>query len=685
MVSTTTTPLERLLQGTLTPSSVSGLPPLNQTTGQPEQHECAQKTKATTESSVSRRASQRLHGYGHQTSCHGCGVTNETIGGFMLQCGKCRKAYYCGRDCFNAHLVTHQQFCRTNTLDCCEPNKRPLVDVWYVANQVPSSSNIVDVAPDTKSHLLVADTTSVTNGTTAAPTTAVTTTLGVPDVTRRFDKKTYIDASCSESETETESVAPKCRAPRRNGPPQEGRRAVVAAVAPTTTTTTTNQTAPTTRNVNETDDEEDDDDSPPTHRLLLLPASLHHATATNRNAVPDEEADSMYDEETIDESVEEYTIPDEEDDEEDDLDDSTIEEWDEEEEENDDKEDDYDEETVESSERYADIYCIINGQRVRRRRPPRRAQDHCIKDDESDPGDWHTWRRNNRSAATKATFSPVKQSFCDSSCSESETETESLAKEREQRCLRRRSRRRGKRPTVAATPLAASATPETPPSDTEMEESKRRQGGGPLDYHCSWSPLATSDRVGKEAGSKQDVQVCHNVDTSKAVPPHAVVVDSSMVQPDDCSRRLAHPDDSRPTTIGTSSAHGDHDIEESRTMCGGGNLHGGATAVLPAPSHDGQWPPVALKWTIPTKTNVDWEKPLWTNWRYVETVRYFESRRFHCLTQCALVVIRQLVQGSKKCQARAPVGALPGVRKMHPGGIQQCATSRASDLCRFHG
>jgi MYND finger len=612
MVSTPTTPLERLLQGTLTPSSVSGLPQQDQT------------CQATTESSVSRRATQRLHGYGHQTSCHGCGVTNETIGGFMLQCGKCRKAYYCGRDCFNAHLATHQQFCRTHTLDCCEPNKRPLVDVWYVANQVPSSSsnssNIVNVADahgETKTNLPLITNNAANNSTTTP---------------RRFVKKTYIDASCSESETETESVAPNRRAPRRkSGPPQEGRRAVVAAVAPTTTTTTTtttNQTAPTTRNVNETDDEEDDDDddTPPSHRLLLLPASLHHATATDRNAVPDneEEADSMYDEETIDETVEEYTIPDEQDDQEDDLDDSTIEEWDEEEEENDDQEDDYDEETVESSERYADIYCIINGQRVRRRprRPcSRRAQDKNDPD-EADNGDWHDWRRNRHQAAATP---PVKKSFCDSSCSESETETESLAEER-QRCLRRSSRR-GKRPTVAATPVAASATPETPPSDTEMEESMRRHGGGPLDYHCSWSPLlATSDMVSKEAGSKQDVQVCHNVDTSRAVPPHAVpphavVGDLSMVRPDDGSRRLAHPDDSRPTTIGTSSDHGDCDIEESRTMCGGGNLHGGATAVLPPLSHDGQWPPVALKWTIPTKSNVDWEKPLWTHWRYVETVQ----------------------------------------------------------------
>jgi MYND finger len=114
-------PLERLLRGK-SPSSPHR--PYYDQTNQEDTPPC---------SSVSVRASQRLHGFA-ETTCHGCGVTNEAIGGYLLQCDTCRRAYYCGQNCFNAHLVTHQQLCRTNILDCAEPQRRHLVDVLHLPN-----------------------------------------------------------------------------------------------------------------------------------------------------------------------------------------------------------------------------------------------------------------------------------------------------------------------------------------------------------------------------------------------------------------------------------------------------------------------------------------------------------------------------------------------------------------------
>ncbi len=77
--------------------------------------------------------------------CFNCGVLNSDLNGLLMQCGKCKKAYYCGmkvRDkreapralisrtehslltqvllcqCFNAHLPVHQKFCGTKEITC---------------------------------------------------------------------------------------------------------------------------------------------------------------------------------------------------------------------------------------------------------------------------------------------------------------------------------------------------------------------------------------------------------------------------------------------------------------------------------------------------------------------------------------------------------------------------------------
>jgi MYND finger len=128
-------PLERLLRGK------SPLSPRLQ--DQTNQEDAANVTSA---SSVSVRALQRLNGFA-ETTCHGCGVTNEAIGGYLLQCDTCRRAYYCGRDCFNAHLATHQQLCRTNILDCEEPQRRYFVDVLHVPNNAAKCTAAAEANP----------------------------------------------------------------------------------------------------------------------------------------------------------------------------------------------------------------------------------------------------------------------------------------------------------------------------------------------------------------------------------------------------------------------------------------------------------------------------------------------------------------------------------------------------------
>ncbi len=49
--------------------------------------------------------------------CHRCGIHNSEISGLLMQCGKCKKAYYCSMKCFNDDLSWHQQFCQTSRID----------------------------------------------------------------------------------------------------------------------------------------------------------------------------------------------------------------------------------------------------------------------------------------------------------------------------------------------------------------------------------------------------------------------------------------------------------------------------------------------------------------------------------------------------------------------------------------
>jgi hypothetical protein len=52
-----------------------------------------------------------------QNFCDKCGKKNSEIDGKLIQCGKCRKRYYCSRKCFNNDLQAHiKTGCETSEL-----------------------------------------------------------------------------------------------------------------------------------------------------------------------------------------------------------------------------------------------------------------------------------------------------------------------------------------------------------------------------------------------------------------------------------------------------------------------------------------------------------------------------------------------------------------------------------------
>lgn len=141
--------------------------------------------------------SRSLFGFS-ETCCHACGVDNTTIGGSLLQCAICKRAYYCGMKCFNEHLPIHQKFCQTSALE-----KGP-----------EGHNRVTDSAPP-----LVAALQAVK----PPPSSPV--------------KQSFFDASCSESESESEAMAIQ-RARRRRGAKRD---------VPLATTDVTATNPPTTR------------------------------------------------------------------------------------------------------------------------------------------------------------------------------------------------------------------------------------------------------------------------------------------------------------------------------------------------------------------------------------------------------------------------------------------------------
>ncbi|GKY99086.1 hypothetical protein MPSEU_000864200 [Mayamaea pseudoterrestris] len=52
-----------------------------------------------------------------KNSCDKCGKKNSQLDGKLIQCGKCKKAYYCSLGCFNSDLPAHHKLgCDTTEL-----------------------------------------------------------------------------------------------------------------------------------------------------------------------------------------------------------------------------------------------------------------------------------------------------------------------------------------------------------------------------------------------------------------------------------------------------------------------------------------------------------------------------------------------------------------------------------------
>ena len=60
---------------------------------------------------------QHLQRWGFSTNhCSCCGIHNSQIEGRLIQCARCKKAYYCSPKCYNEHLPVHSQKCRAGVL-----------------------------------------------------------------------------------------------------------------------------------------------------------------------------------------------------------------------------------------------------------------------------------------------------------------------------------------------------------------------------------------------------------------------------------------------------------------------------------------------------------------------------------------------------------------------------------------
>ena len=60
--------------------------------------------------------------------CERCGIHNDEIGGVMMQCSKCKNAYYCSMKCFNEDMERHLKFCNTGELMVDNHHRKPHVD-----------------------------------------------------------------------------------------------------------------------------------------------------------------------------------------------------------------------------------------------------------------------------------------------------------------------------------------------------------------------------------------------------------------------------------------------------------------------------------------------------------------------------------------------------------------------------
>jgi len=78
---------------------------------------------------------------------------NSEIDGLLIQCGMCKKAYYCSMKCFNEHLPYHQKYCGTSEIpfDTSRPKKdrahakeKGHVPIPPVATEKPVEEEVIE-------------------------------------------------------------------------------------------------------------------------------------------------------------------------------------------------------------------------------------------------------------------------------------------------------------------------------------------------------------------------------------------------------------------------------------------------------------------------------------------------------------------------------------------------------------
>jgi MYND finger len=132
----------------------------------------------------------KLFGFS-ETQCHNCGVSNDEIGGFLLQCATCKRAYYCGMKCFNENLPFHQKFCNTNLLESEPIGRRDVVRKQKKPEEQVEPSKEHATADASKQKKPKASPKQKKSEATPKKQATV--------------RKTFIDSSCSDSDLDTES------------------------------------------------------------------------------------------------------------------------------------------------------------------------------------------------------------------------------------------------------------------------------------------------------------------------------------------------------------------------------------------------------------------------------------------------------------------------------------------------
>jgi len=53
-----------------------------------------------------------VKGFGfYGTHCSCCGIDNASLGGRLMQCSRCKKAWFCGPKCFRKYAIIHETYC----------------------------------------------------------------------------------------------------------------------------------------------------------------------------------------------------------------------------------------------------------------------------------------------------------------------------------------------------------------------------------------------------------------------------------------------------------------------------------------------------------------------------------------------------------------------------------------------